>query len=38
VLDYQATPEEMGKNVDDDLTEGKPTLPSIYALRHYEPQ
>ncbi|OUD14249.1 octaprenyl diphosphate synthase [Thioflexithrix psekupsensis] len=34
VLDYSATPEEMGKNVGDDLAEGKPTLPLIYTLRH----
>jgi len=34
VLDYSATTEEMGKNVGDDLAEGKPTLPLIYALKH----
>lgn len=34
VLDYSATSTEMGKNVGDDLAEGKPTLPLIYALRH----
>jgi len=34
VLDYSATKEEMGKNVGDDLAEGKPTLPLIYALKH----
>ncbi|MDM8565835.1 octaprenyl diphosphate synthase [Candidatus Halobeggiatoa sp. HSG11] len=34
VLDYSATSEEMGKNVGDDLAEGKPTLPLIYALKH----
>ena len=33
VLDYQGDPETMGKNVGDDLTEGKPTLPLIYAMR-----
>ncbi len=33
VLDYSATAEEMGKNVGDDLAEGKPTLPLIYAMR-----
>ena len=32
VLDYSADSEEMGKNVGDDLAEGKPTLPLIYAL------
>lgn len=31
-LDYAADAEEMGKNVGDDLAEGKPTLPLIYAL------
>jgi octaprenyl-diphosphate synthase len=34
VLDYSATSEDMGKNVGDDLAEGKPTLPLIYALKH----
>lgn len=34
VLDYSATAEEMGKNIGDDLAEGKPTLPLIYALKH----
>ncbi len=34
LLDYQASPEEMGKNIGDDLTEGKPTLPLIYALKN----
>jgi octaprenyl-diphosphate synthase len=33
-LDYQATAEELGKNLGDDLAEGKPTLPVIYALAH----
>jgi octaprenyl-diphosphate synthase len=33
-LDYAATPEEFGKNIGDDLAEGKPTLPLIYALAH----
>jgi len=32
VLDYRADSEAMGKNVGDDLAEGKPTLPLIYAL------
>ncbi len=32
VLDYQSSSEEMGKNVGDDLSEGKPTLPLIYAM------
>lgn len=38
VLDYSATSEEMGKNVGDDLAEGKPTLPLIYTLRHATPE
>lgn len=32
VLDYSADPQEMGKNVGDDLTEGKPTLPLLFAM------
>ncbi|KZX56980.1 octaprenyl diphosphate synthase [Halioglobus sp. HI00S01] len=34
VLDYEGDPATMGKNVGDDLTEGKPTLPLIYTLEH----
>jgi octaprenyl-diphosphate synthase len=34
VLDYSASPEQIGKNIGDDLAEGKPTLPLIYAMRH----
>ncbi|HZF28838.1 MAG TPA: octaprenyl diphosphate synthase [Gammaproteobacteria bacterium] len=33
-LDYDATPEEFGKNIGDDLAEGKPTLPLIFAMAH----
>lgn len=33
VMDYKASAEEMGKNVGDDLAEGKPTLPLIIALQ-----
>ncbi|WP_022953817.1 octaprenyl diphosphate synthase [Leucothrix mucor] len=33
ILDYSATADEMGKNVGDDLAEGKPTLPLIIALQ-----
>lgn len=33
VLDYVSNSEDMGKNVGDDLAEGKPTLPLIYAMR-----
>jgi len=32
ILDYSASASEMGKNVGDDLAEGKPTLPLIIAL------
>lgn len=31
-LDYDASAEELGKNLGDDLAEGKPTLPLIYAM------
>ncbi|MGH7865613.1 MAG: polyprenyl synthetase family protein, partial [Candidatus Binataceae bacterium] len=33
-LDYRGDEAELGKNVGDDLAEGKPTLPLIHALRH----
>src|SRR5579859_8137087 len=33
-LDYRSNPAERGKNLGDDLAEGKPTLPLIHALRH----
>lgn len=32
MLDYMADPEELGKNLGDDLAEGKPTLPLIHAM------
>lgn len=32
ILDYMADSEEMGKNAGDDLAEGKPTLPLLYAM------
>jgi octaprenyl-diphosphate synthase len=32
ILDYSADPEETGKNLGDDLAEGKPTLPLLYAM------
>jgi octaprenyl-diphosphate synthase len=38
VLDYRASSAELGKNIGDDLAEGKPTLPLIYALRHGAPE
>ena len=34
VLDYSGETEEIGKNVGDDLAEGKPTLPLIYLMRN----
>lgn len=33
-LDYMADVEELGKNIGDDLAEGKPTLPLIYVLEN----
>jgi octaprenyl-diphosphate synthase len=36
-LDYRADREALGKNLGDDLAEGKPTLPLIYALGHASP-
>lgn len=33
ILDYSASAEELGKNIGDDLAEGKPTLPLIIALQ-----
>lgn len=33
VLDYLGDPEKMGKNIGDDLAEGKPTLPLIATLQ-----
>jgi len=33
VLDYQSDSDTMGKNIGDDLAEGKTTLPLIYAMR-----
>ena len=37
VLDYSASSEELGKNIGDDLAEGKPTLPLLYAMAHSPP-
>jgi octaprenyl-diphosphate synthase len=34
LLDYTASSDELGKNIGDDLAEGKPTLPLIYAMEH----
>jgi octaprenyl-diphosphate synthase len=36
-LDYVADGAELGKNLGDDLAEGKPTLPIIHALSHASP-
>ena len=34
IMDYTADAKSMGKNVGDDLAEGKPTLPLLYAMKH----
>ena len=34
ILDYSGSTEDIGKNVGDDLREGKPTLPLIFLLEH----
>ena len=36
-LDYKANKEELGKNLGDDLAEGKPTLPLIFAIKNSDP-
>jgi octaprenyl-diphosphate synthase len=38
VLDYVSDADTLGKNVGDDLAEGKPTLPLIHALHHADPE
>ena len=38
VLDYSGDLHETGKNLGDDLNEGKPTLPLIYAMRRALPR
>ncbi|ASU21385.1 octaprenyl diphosphate synthase [Vibrio qinghaiensis] len=38
VMDYTSDGSEMGKNVGDDLAEGKPTLPLLYAMQHGTPE
>jgi octaprenyl-diphosphate synthase len=38
VLDYSGDLHETGKNLGDDLNEGKPTLPLIYAMRNGSPE
>jgi octaprenyl-diphosphate synthase len=37
VLDYSGDTAVIGKNVGDDLAEGKPTLPLLYAMKHAAP-
>ncbi len=34
VLDYSSSTTELGKNIGDDLAEGKPTLPLIYTIEN----
>lgn len=34
LLDYSADGQTLGKNVGDDLSEGKPTLPLLHAMQH----
>lgn len=36
-LDFDSSTEELGKNIGDDLAEGKATLPLIYAMRKGSP-
>ena len=38
LLDYDGDVEQMGKNVGDDLAEGKMTLPLIHTLQHCSPE
>lgn len=38
VLDYAGDASEIGKNVGDDLREGKPTLPLIYLMEYGTPE
>jgi octaprenyl-diphosphate synthase len=37
VLDYSGNHAENGKNIGDDLAEGKPTLPLLYLIKHGTP-
>ena len=37
-LDYGVSKSELGKNLGDDLAEGKPTLPIIYAINNGSPE
>jgi octaprenyl-diphosphate synthase len=38
LLDYEGKSDELGKNVGDDLREGKPTLPLLIAMERGSPQ
>jgi len=38
LLDYKGDAQTLGKNVGDDLAEGKPTLPLIYTMREGTPE
>lgn len=38
VLDYSGNAVETGKNLGDDLAEGKPTLPLLYAMKNGTPE
>jgi octaprenyl-diphosphate synthase len=38
VMDYASDADEMGKNTGDDLSEGKPTLPLLYAIKKGTPE
>ena len=38
LLDYTSDADTLGKNIGDDLAEGKPTLPLIYALQSATPE
>ncbi|MDO5686383.1 MAG: polyprenyl synthetase family protein [Neisseria sp.] len=38
ILDYAGNGEDIGKNLGDDLAEGKATLPLIYLMQHGSPQ